>query len=163
MHVNKNTKDAFVWICKILSNENIDFSISGGFAAKIYGSPRHLYDIDIDLGDEDFHKVATLSSISPYIIFGPTRSIGKDWNIWLLTLSYKQQYIDICGSSSAKIYSHREKKWVPYPFNLKLSLPRRLFGINIKLISKDLLVEYKSHLNRKEDLEDLKYLSSQIK
>ena len=45
----EKTVDALRWIVGILEKKNILYQISGGFAAKLYGSSRPLNDIDIDI------------------------------------------------------------------------------------------------------------------
>lgn len=45
--MTKNTKEALKWMVSILRKYKIPFQISGGLAAKIYGSDRKLADIDI--------------------------------------------------------------------------------------------------------------------
>ncbi|MFZ3016050.1 MAG: hypothetical protein WA101_03610, partial [Minisyncoccia bacterium] len=73
----KNTEKAFLWIVNILNNKNIPFQISGGFAAKIYGSPRELNDIDIDIPDENFPDI--YDGVKQYAIYGPEHYKDAKW------------------------------------------------------------------------------------
>ena len=54
----KDTEGALKWIVKILRDHNIPFQISGGFAARIYGSKRELADIDIDVATDRLDELA---------------------------------------------------------------------------------------------------------
>ncbi|MFZ2522802.1 MAG: hypothetical protein WAW92_00245 [Minisyncoccia bacterium] len=45
----RNTEGALRWIVNILESKSIQFQVTGGFAAKLYGSQRELADIDIDI------------------------------------------------------------------------------------------------------------------
>jgi len=67
----KNTENAFKWIVGILKKNNIPFQISGGLAARLYGSSRPLFDIDIDILDSSINKLAPL--VQDYITYGPER------------------------------------------------------------------------------------------
>ena len=49
MVFEQKTIDALKWIVDIFNKYNIPYRIGGGFAAKIYGSPRPLNDIDFGI------------------------------------------------------------------------------------------------------------------
>jgi hypothetical protein len=53
----RGSASAFQWIVRILETRAIPFAISGGLAAKSYGSLRELNDIDIDIPDDSFCKI----------------------------------------------------------------------------------------------------------
>ena len=50
----KDPKAALHWIVAILNRHRVPFQITGGLAAKAYGSDRDLVDIDIDIPEEAF-------------------------------------------------------------------------------------------------------------
>jgi hypothetical protein len=49
MDVTETVGNALRWIIGILDRHNIQYQITGGFAAKLYGSSREVNDIDIDI------------------------------------------------------------------------------------------------------------------
>ena len=53
----RDTRKALAWIVKLLNDNQIPYQISGGCAAKIYGSPRQLDDIDIDIPRSYFEHI----------------------------------------------------------------------------------------------------------
>jgi len=69
--MKNKSKKAFKWIITVLRKNKIPFRITGGFAAKIYGSQRELADIDIEIPDSYFDKI--LPEVKKYIIFGPAK------------------------------------------------------------------------------------------
>mgnify|MGYP001612639666 CR=1 FL=1 len=54
---SRNTKEAFLWIVGILKNNDVPFRISGGLAARLYGTKRKLADIDLEIKKKDFNKI----------------------------------------------------------------------------------------------------------
>ncbi len=73
---------ALRWIVDILHNQQIAFQISGGLAARVYGSTRELDDIDIDIPEESFAIIQP--AIQSHIIFGPEQLKDQSWNIFLI-------------------------------------------------------------------------------
>ena len=149
----KNTEKAFLWIINILNNKKIPFQISGGFAAKIYGSPRELNDIDIDISKKDFDKI--LPEISTYIIYGPSHYIDAKWDLELITLNYHGQEIDIGDCDNILISNKERTKWISFATNFSKTLDINLNGIKIKVINPKDFIEYKKELDGEHQLEDI--------
>src|SRR3989339_2139307 len=105
----KNTEKAFKWIVGILQENKIPFQLSGGFAARIYGSDRPLYDIDIEVPDSYFDKL--LPFIKDYLIYGPQRYLDETFDLLLMTLKYEGQKIDISGCETDKLFNHQTRRW----------------------------------------------------
>lgn len=70
---NKDTEKAFKWIVGILEKHDVPFQVTGGLAARVYGSTRALNDIDIDISDDDLDKI--FPDVEEHIIFGPNDSL----------------------------------------------------------------------------------------
>lgn len=155
----RNTKKAFRWIIVILKENNIRFQIDGGFAARIYGSNRLLADIDIDMQEKNIKEI--LPIVRKYIVFGPARYKDKNWDLFLATLRYSGQEIDLCGSREAKIFDRNKKKWIKLPIDLSRAKRKKVFGLYVPVVSKKALLDYKKKLRRKVDLADIKMLSGE--
>jgi hypothetical protein len=153
----KDTKAALKWIVKILKKRKINFEIRGGFAAKIYGSKRELADIDVEVKDvkdtETFFR-----DVKKYIVWGPKRYKDRNWDLLLLTLKYKGQYIDISGLGLIKIFNKKTKKWNKLGFNPSTSVKKEIYGIKIPVIPLQNLINYKKKLSRRVDLSDVKQI-----
>lgn len=153
----RNTKKAFKWIVKILQKHKITFEVRGGFAARAYGSGRELADIDIQV--KNIKTETFVSKVKNFIIWGPKRYKDNNWDLFLLTLKYKGQVIDISGLGSTKIFNKAEKKWEPLAFDPFFSIQKEIYGIKVPIISLRRLINYKKKLSRRVDIQDVKNLS----
>jgi hypothetical protein len=154
--IEKNTEEAFKWIVGLLQKHSILFQISGGFAARLYGSTRELADIDIGIPDNKFNEL--LSDIKKYIIFGPARYVDEEWDLKLVTLKYKGQDIDIAGRDTIKIFDKLNKVWIPGHRDLTINEDKEVYGITVPVIPKESLITYKKKIMREVDIIDIKAL-----
>lgn len=151
----RNSEEAFQWIVKIFQKYNILFQVTGGLAARIHGAKRELADIDFDVAEAEFVKF--LPEVQEYIIFGPADYKDENWDLFLLTLCYQEQELDISGGQ-AKIFDKNEKQWIALPTDFSTAEMKEVFGIKVPVIPKIELIEYKSKLKREVDLMDLEEL-----
>lgn len=159
MH-EKNTEDAFKWIIEILNKHKVQFQIAGGFAARMYGSERELYDIDFDVPEEGIEKI--LPEIQPYIIYGPTQYKDDHWDLLLLTLSYEGQRIDISGAYNAKKFDGTTKTWVSARADLEAAQMMEVYGVEVPIIPKATLIAYKKTVGREVDKIDVEVLDKML-
>ncbi len=152
----RHTKEAFDWIVDLLRKHKIKFQVSGGFAARLYGSKRKLADIDIDVSEKFFKHI--LPEIKEYIKFGPAHYRDKKWNLKLVTLNYKRQLIDL-GASKQKIYDKMHHHWDLLKTHFSKSKELYAYDLRVPVISKEELIKYKSELARKVDKEDIKQIT----
>jgi len=150
----RNTKKSFLWIVSILKRHQIPFVILGGLAARIYGSPRPLNDIDIDIPVKYFEVI--LKDIKPYIIYGPDHYIDAAWDEQVITLNYEGQEIDIGGGDTVKIYDAKTGEWRDMPTDFENVERKEVFGLVVPVISREHLVEYKSMLDGNHQQFDIK-------
>ena len=153
----RRTKEAFLWVVKILKKHKIPFEIGGGLAARAYGTKRRLADIDIDLNEKGYKKI--IKVIKPYIIFGPKFYKDKNWKLNLITLKYKGQKIDLAGIIHTKIFNSNKKKWIILKSHLTHAHLKKIYGINVPIEDKKELISYKKKLDREVDKIDIKQLS----
>lgn len=149
---HKSTEKAFRWIVEVLGKYDVPFQITGGLAAKIYGSDRPLADIDIDIPEGQFKDI--LSDVKDYVIFGPERFTDNNWDLLLMTLKYEGQEIDIC-SDKVKMRDSKSGEWKEYRTNFSESENHDVYGISVPVIEKEDLIEYKTLLQRPVDVEDV--------
>ncbi|MDP3794995.1 MAG: MazG-related protein [bacterium] len=155
-NATKDTKQALEWIVGVLQKHRVPFQISGGCAAKIYGSPRELNDIDIDIPEDCFEKV--MADVRPFIIYGPAQYKDQKWDLYLMTLNYARQEIDI-GGQHAKISTRDRAKWVDFNFDSSKAVKKEFLGLEVPVIPKKDLIAYKQLLDgdhQQIDIESIK-------
>lgn len=156
----KKTERAFKWIIDILNKHKIPFQISGGFAAKIYGSKRPVHDIDIDIPENRFKEI--VPEVKKYILFGPTKYKSDAWDLYLMTLDYHGQLIDIGGALKERVCDIRNNKWRRIPTNFSTAKEMNVFGKKVQVINPKELIEYKNYLCRHQ-VEDINAAKKYIK
>lgn len=158
MNQEKNTEAAFKWIVGLLKKHPIPFQISGGFAARLYGSMRELADIDIGIPDNSFDDI--YEEVKPYIIYGPEHYLDDEWDLKLMTLKYENQKIDIAGRDNIKIFDKSNKVWIPAHRDLTVSVDREVYGVVVPVIPKEALIAYKKKIMRYVDIADIQALET---
>ena len=149
----RKIKEAFKWIVQILEKHDVPFQISGGLAARIYGSKRKLNDIDIEVPNSRIKDI--LPEVNEHIIFGPKRYVGEGFDVFTLELRYKKEVIDITGCDSGKLFDPKKKRRTKDKVNLSKAIKKRVFGILVPVVSKKNLIKYKKKLMREVDVVDL--------
>lgn len=144
---------AFEWIVGIFRVHAIPFQLSGGLAARIYGSPRELRDLDFDIPDNRIGDVAVL--LAPFVRFGPERTRSRAFENVLLTLCYGGVSIDIGGGTTCRIFDPRTDTWEQCASDFGVFSEEEVYGMVVPVIRPDDLVGYKSVNPRAEDLEDI--------
>jgi len=139
-------QEAFNWIVGILQKHQIPFQVSGGLAARAYNATRPLNDIDIDIPNECFPVI--IEDVRPYVTHELGRYVDADWDLLLMTLSYKGQPIDLSGMDDARIYDKSVNAWVEIPNNLEKRVIREIMGMKVPVIDPHELIAYKERLNR---------------
>jgi hypothetical protein len=152
----KDTESALKWIVEILMRNKITFQVTGGFAAKLYGSNRDLADIDICIKEDFFEQI--LPEVKPYVLSGPQNYLDEEFDVKLMTLEYQGQVIDIAGK--AKIFDKNKKQWIELELDFSNGNCLSIYGIKIPVITKEALIEYKSKILRDVDREDIRALTS---
>jgi hypothetical protein len=150
----KNTENAFKWIIGLLQKNKIPYQLSGGFAARIYGSNRPLYDIDIEIPDKYFDKL--LPYVKDYLVYGPQRYLDESFDLLLMTLKYQGQKIDISGCETDRLFNHQTNQWEFCDTKINDVVEKELYGLTVPVIKLPDLVAYKEKIRRPIDLEDVK-------
>ncbi len=158
--LQKKTIDALEWIVNILNSKKIPYQISGGLAAKIYGSLRTLNDIDLDIPEDKFVEI--YKEIDDYIKTNFQHFNDGKWDVDIITLNYKGQEIDIGGAYNTKVSNQNRTEWIAIPADFSKSLKLNIENIQINVMAPEKLIEYKKHLDGKHQLEDIEAVKKYI-
>lgn len=141
----EHTLEALRWMTSLLEAHQIRYQLSGGFAGKLYGSPRPLNDIDFDVPDDAFPILEP--HFRPYLLYGPDRFRDEKWDILLMTLNYRGQEIDVSGGTTARMTAQGDAPWLESPSDFSSSMVMPLEDMILHVIPPRDLAAYKSHLN----------------
>jgi hypothetical protein len=144
MEHQRDTKKTLHCISGLLRKHRVPFVISGGFSAKIYGSPRPLNDIDMDIPARYFDTI--LEDIRPYIIYGPDQYVDERWDLQLITLNHEGQEVDISGGDTVHICDARTGEWADVPADFENVEHKEVLGIVVPVVRPEDLISYKSML-----------------
>ncbi|NOS68025.1 MAG: hypothetical protein HOO67_06745 [Candidatus Peribacteraceae bacterium] len=138
--------EALRWMTGILNERIIPFQITGGLAARSYGSTRPLDDIDIDVPSDTLKEIAEVTR--QYVESGPVHFVDDDWDLLVLIVNYKGQYFDIEGIESEKVFDKQERQWVAVPGNLSTAQMQEVLGTKVPVKDPRDMIHYKRILNR---------------
>ena len=149
----EKTINALRWITDILNNKNIQYQVSGGLAAKIYGSQRELNDIDIEIPEEGFDDIA--EDIKPFIADELKHHKNGKWDSLCLSLNYEGQEIDISGAYTCKVSNQERTGWIDVPADFSKIEKIKIGEMEVNVIGPQNLIDYKQHLDGDHQLEDI--------
>ncbi len=145
--------EAFHWIIDILEKTRTPYQITGGLAAKVYGSDRELADIDIDIPED--HLGSLVPWVIDFLFFGPQQFKNETWDLMLMRLDYKGQEIDLGGAFRARVFDQISGEWVVVSSDFSTSEQKEIFGRMVPVVAKSFLIDYKTKLGRDVDLIDI--------
>lgn len=159
--LKQQTLEALSWITEILHRNNIDYKIGGGFAAKIYGSPREVNDIDISLSKNCFDIL--IPEVSEYITAGPKHYLNEKWDYDTLSLNYKGQDIDLTDVSTLKMTNLDKTEWINVKdIRLFNGIMTDINGVMAFIMDPRDLIRYKKELGGEHQLIDIEYIQKYL-
>jgi hypothetical protein len=153
--LEEKTTLALKWIVGILNRKSIPYKIGGGFAAKVYGSPREINDIDISLSGKYFPVL--VKEVSDHITAGPKHYLNEKWNCDTLSINYHGQDIDITDVDTLKMTDLEKTKWITMKeIRLFDGIKTNVNGVEVSIMDPRDLVAYKKELGGEHQLIDIK-------
>ena len=146
------------WISDVLIKVEAPYQIVGGLAARIYGSNRELHDIDLYVPFEFGEKIA--QQVSEFITKPLKHRVEEFWDLWYFQLKYRDKKIEIALSTEAKYFSKVEGQWIEQKIDYNSSYSGQYLGIDLLVMPRQSLIEYKLKLAREVDLIDVANIKS---
>ena len=146
------------WILPLLKSVNGVYEITGGFAAHLYGATRPINDIDFEVSKATINALEPL--VSQYIIYGPAQYSDSTWNLYVMTLSYQGQEIDLSTAEGGFIKNKRNGAWEALDTHFGEPQLIGYQGLQLNVQSKEDLRHYKSKIAYEEEkhLHDIEFL-----
>ena len=134
-----------------LQSAGFRFEISGGLAAKIYGSPRPLYDIDLEIAKGDSDAVRAL--FQTFIVHDWYHCTDGRIDCQLLTLEIDGVPVDISQVEGTAMTTPNGQR-IAFEPDLSKAVPVTVHDLSVPVEAKDELLAYKRIIHRPEDLAD---------
>lgn len=146
------------WIISLLSHYHVTYQIVGGLAAKAYGATRPLVDIDIYAPLEQVQPA--LAEMQPYIKREPLPHKSASWDLIYMALEYQNIWIEIGDTTvTPRFYNRRDQRWEDQVIDFARSNVVQLYGVEVHIMPKDELINYKAMLEREVDYQDLQEIA----
>ena len=100
--MNPKETAALRWIASEMALAGIPYQITGGLAARVYGSTRNLYDIDLDVPEASMGELTR--RLREHVVYGPARYKDAFWDLQLVTLDYRGFHVDLGGAYNTRIF-----------------------------------------------------------
>jgi hypothetical protein len=150
---------ALRWIIEICERRGIPLRITGGLAAKVYGSSRVLHDIDIDIPDEYLGLLS--ADVEQYYTMPLQHYKDAKWNLRLMTLDYQGQEIDV-GGSQQWIANH-QGNWIKIPICFDNLQYHQIGELIMPIINPHDLIAYKQYLDGEHQQIDIQAIQATLK
>ena len=138
------------WITELLRDLRIPYQAVGGLAAISYGSTRSLVDIDVYVPDDtSLERLA--AAAQKHLIREPAHYHDEHWDLTFLKLEWAGWTIEAAAASTARVWDRRSGSWRPAAIRFNRSETRLIEGVQIQVMPRAQLVEYKEGLGRDVD------------
>lgn len=142
------------WIVSVLSDSDIPFLVCGGLAAQGYGSRRELNDIDLFVPGEHFESVVQAGQA--FVSKAAAHRQEAGWDLTYVQFKYEGVKIEVGNAYGPRIFNAGKGAWVPLHIDFSRYTMVHVLGLDLPLMLKDELVQYKSVLARPVDIEDIR-------
>ena len=150
---------ALRWIAGVLRELEVPFLVTGGLAARAHGATRPLVDIDLYVPGSRFPDI--VPRVAPHRVFGPEAYRDEQWDLTFMALEVHGQRVELGDGDATRFFDRRSGRWVRARVDYERAVPRRLYGIDVPVMDRATLIDYKRRLGRPVDLRDVEDLMRQ--
>ena len=151
------TAEALRWLVSILNKHDVPYQVVGGLAAQASGATRPLVDIDLYIPLD--RAQAVLEEMQPYIVRAPLPHRSDSWDLVYLALDYHGVYIEIGDSvTNPRFYNRIDHRWEQQMIDYSASVITKLYGVDVAVMPKQVLIRYKTMLDRDVDHLDIQQM-----
>lgn len=154
MPQQSNPYRALARITSILLELDIPYQLAGGLAARSYGATRPLHDIDFYVPGKAMPVLE--EHLKEYIDFGPDHYIDDQWDLIFMRINFEGQQIEFGDADRTHYFDTATQKWIKEKIDFSSSIIKSIGDIEVPVMPKHQLIEYKKRLNRKVDQLDIK-------
>ncbi|MGM0824997.1 MAG: hypothetical protein ACQEUY_09780 [Pseudomonadota bacterium] len=142
------------WIVGLLRDRNVPFLICGGLAAQGYGSERDLNDIDLFVPGE--HFAAVVQAGQEFVSKAAAHCQKEGWDLTYVQFKYEGIKVEVGNADGPRIFDACTKTWILLSIDFSRYTTVHLLGLELPLMLKEELIQYKSALSRPVDIEDIR-------
>lgn len=154
MEQNYKTKEVLAWITATLQGLEIPFQATGGLAARCYGARRPLHDLDFYVPGRTLPILK--DAWNDHITFGPSHFKDDHWDLVFMKLDYLGYQIEFGDADQTKYYDSQSGSWFKVDINFAASNRIIYEGVELPVMPKKQLLEYKVRLDREVDRIDIR-------
>jgi len=151
-------QQTLTWIIGVLERLEIPYQVAGGLAARCYGSDRPLHDIDFYIPGSSFDRLQ--EEVWEFIEFGPEHYKDEHWDIIFMKLDYHGRQIEFGDADHTRYYDTHTDQWIREEIDFSASVMVSCEGVELPVMPKQQLIDYKRRLNREVDRADVEYLET---
>lgn len=152
--LNKNQLQALTTLKHMLDENSIPFIAIGGLASIAWGVRRPLVDIDIQVDNVNLNLVKNV--FAGYVTNDIRHYVTQNWDIQQMILKINGINIDVCGANSFYLIKNNNRFLIEN--NINKAIIKKIQGISLPTMPRDVLIYYKKIIARPVDLEDLRQL-----
>ncbi|MBA2781003.1 hypothetical protein [Billgrantia kenyensis] len=142
------------WIVSLLRSGNIPFIVCGGLAAQGHGASRPLHDIDLFVPEAHFAQVVAAGQ--GFISKPAQRYNEEGWNLEYVQFRYEGVKVEVGNAGEAYVYDVGRQAWARLDIDFTRYQKITLLGLELPVMRKADLIQYKSWLGRPVDAQDIR-------
>ena len=145
--------EALAWLVELFRERDIRYAAAGGLAARAWGARRPLVDLDFFVHGEDLERVE--ADLAPYVVHPLTRLESEFWDLSLIRLECAGVPVELSVGEGARYREASTGQWHDACPQFGDCPEREVFGVPVRVLSLEPLLQYKRRVDRAVDRADV--------